>query len=222
MRKVCLRSNGPNEWVSNPVIVPKDNGSIRITVDYRYVNKSLVNSHNPTPRIDDLRASMNGCQYFSKLDMKQAFFQLPISEDTKKFTTFYTNGRLMRLCRLSQGILAASSELNNALRQIFAEISNVYAIHDDLLIATETLEQHYAVVERTLKLIKERGLMLNGPKCEFVLQDIPFWGMRFTNQGIQPCPEKIKALWVMKPPMRKEDVPSFISLLQSHSKFIPL
>ena len=121
--------NGPNEWVSNPVIVPKDDGSIRITVDYRNVNKSLVNSHNPIPRIDDLQASMNGCQYFSKLDLKQAFFQLPISEDSKKFTTFYANGRLMRLCRFPQGILAASSELNNALRQIFAEISNVYAIY---------------------------------------------------------------------------------------------
>ena len=77
-------------------------------------------------------------------------------------------------------------------------------------------------MERTIKLIKERGLTLNGPKYEFVLQDIPFWGIRFTNQGIKPCPEKIKALWGMKPPKRKEDVPSFISLLQSHSKFIPL
>ena len=58
--------NGPNEWSSNPVIVPKNDKSIRITIDYRNGNKSLINSHSPIPRIDDLRESMNGCQYFTK------------------------------------------------------------------------------------------------------------------------------------------------------------
>ena len=87
--------NGSNEWISTPVIVPKDDKSIRITIDYRNVNKSLINSHSPIPRIDDLRASMNGSQYFTKLDLKHAFFQFPISEESKKLTTFYANERLI-------------------------------------------------------------------------------------------------------------------------------
>ena len=91
---------GPNEWISNPVIVPKGEDNIRITVDYRNLNKSLLNSHHPIPRIDDLRAFMNGCQYFSKLDLRQAYFQFPICEESKKLTTFYANGRLLRLTRL--------------------------------------------------------------------------------------------------------------------------
>ena len=157
--------NGPNEWISNPVIVPKDDKSIRITIDYRNVNKSVINSHCPIPRIDDLRASMNGSQYFTKLDLKQAFFQFPISDESKKLTTFYANGRLIRLCRHPQGVLSACSELNNALQQIFAQIPEVYAIHDDLLIATDTSEHHYAAIEKTFNLPKDTGLTLNGPKC---------------------------------------------------------
>ena len=58
---------------------------------------------------------MNGCRYFTKLDLRQAFFQFAISEESKKLTTFYANGRLLRLLRLPQGVLPACSELNNAL-----------------------------------------------------------------------------------------------------------
>ena len=107
--------NGQNEWISNPVIVPKDDKSIHIPIDYRNVNKSLINSHSLIPRIDDLQASMNGCQYFTKLDLNPAFFQFPISEESKKLTTFYANGKLIRLCGLPQGVLPACSELNNVL-----------------------------------------------------------------------------------------------------------
>ena len=63
------------------------------------------------------------------------------------------------------------------------------------------------------------GLTLNGPKCIFASQDIPFWGMRFTSEGIKPCPQKCQALQDMEAPKRKEDVASFISMLQAHAKF---
>ena len=215
--------DGPNEYVSNPVLVPKDDDDeFRVTVDYRNLNMNLINSHHPIPRIDDLRASMNGSQYFSKLDLRQAYFQFPLSEESKKLTTFYANGRLLRLTRLPQGALPAASELNNALRQIFSSIPEAHAIHDDIIIATKTQEEHYDILLKTFEILEEHNLTLNGSKCIFMSQDIPFWGMRFTNEGIKPCPEKCRALQEMTPPQRKEDVASFISLLQSHAKFIPM
>ena len=58
---------GPTEWLSNPVIVPKNDEAIRITVDYTNLNKSLLNVHYPIPRLDHLRDSMNGCKYFTNL-----------------------------------------------------------------------------------------------------------------------------------------------------------
>ena len=68
----------------------KDDNSIRITIDYRNLNKSLLNSHCPIPKIEDLKASINGCQYSSKLDLNQAFFQFDVSEESKELTTFYS------------------------------------------------------------------------------------------------------------------------------------
>ena len=128
--------NGPNEWLSNPVIIPKDDNSVRVTIDFRHSNNSLINSHSPIPRIDDLKVAVNGCKFYSKLDLKQAYFQFPISEESRKLTTFYANGKLLRLTRLPQGIISASSELNNCLRQIFSNVPEIHPIHDDLLLAT--------------------------------------------------------------------------------------
>ena len=212
---------GPAEYISNPVLVPKDDG-LRVTVDYRNVNKHLLNTHCPIPKVDDLRASMNGCQYFSKLDLRQAFFQFELTEESKKYTVFYANGRLLRNNRLSQGLLPASSELNKVLQQLLGHIPELHMIHDDILIATKTEEEQYAVLDMVLELLEEEGLTLNGEKCIFVSQDIPFWGMRFTKDGIKPDPKKCKALQEMDPPRRKEDVPSFISMLSAHSRFIPM
>ena len=114
---------------------------------------------------------MNGCKYFSKLDLNQAFFQFEISEGSKPLTTFYANGRLIRLCRLPQGVLPACSELNSALRQRCSQIPEVYAIHDDILIVSVTEEEHI-VLEKVFKLLESHNLTLNGSKCIFISQDI--------------------------------------------------
>ena len=212
---------GPAEYISNPVLVPNDD-KLRVTVDYRNVNKHLLNTHCPIPKVDDLRATMNGCKYFSKLDLRQAFFQFELTEESKKYTVFYASGRFLRNNRLSQGLLPASSELNKVLKQLLGHIPELHMIHDDILIATKTEEEQYAVLDTVLELLEEEGLTLNGDKCIFVSQDIPFWGMRFTKDGIKPDPKKCKALQEMDPPSRKEDVPSFISMLSAHSRFIPM
>ena len=164
---------------------------------------------------------MNGCRYFSKLDLNQAFFQFEISEDSKRLTTFYANGKLMRLNRLPQGVLPASSELDQALQQILAHIPEVRVLYDDILIATETREQQYEAIEKVFHTIAENGLTLKKSKCIFVVQDIPFWGMRITKDGVKPCPKKCEAVQNMEPPRQKEDVASFLSMLQAHANFIP-
>ena len=84
------------------------------------------------------------------------------------------------------------------------------------MIATETEEEQYAVLDNVLELLEKEGLTLNGDKCIFVSQDILFLGIRFTKDGIKPDPKKCKALQEMDPPARKEDVPSFISMLTAH------
>ena len=105
---------------------------------------------------------------------------------------------------------------------MFSEVQEVNVIHDDVIIATKTLEDQYILLHKIFNIIEQNNLTLNGQKCIFASQDIPFWGMRFTKDGIKPCSEKQRALQEMEPPKQKEDVASFLAMLQAHSKFIPL
>ena len=91
---------GPAPWISNTVLAPKDDGSIRVTVDMRNVNKAIQPTNIPIPRVEEIKAELSGCKVFSKLDFKSAFHQLEIEEGSRYLTVFHGNGQLMRYCVL--------------------------------------------------------------------------------------------------------------------------
>ena len=105
---------------------------------------------------------------------------------------FHGDGRLMRFGRLTLGNMVASGELNKAFMPIFSNIDHTHIIHDDLITATPTLEEHDHVLEIVLNRIIAVGLKLNPEKCFFKLKEIPFWGVRIAENGIQPDPNKVE------------------------------
>ena len=89
------------------------------------------------------------------------------------------------------------------------------------MIATVTEEEHQRVVEQVLEIISKSGLTLNPKKCVFGQHEIQFWGMIFSGEGVRPDPEKVEALDHMSPPVNKEELVSFICMMQSNADFIP-
>lgn len=119
------------------------------------------------------------------------------------------------------GIKPAQGELNMALRPIFASIDNAHLIHDDLLIATETEDQHAQTLDRVMQAVKQAGLTLNPTKCYFVQKEILFWGMNFGADGVKPVPAKVEALEHVSPPKNREELVSFLCMMQSNAEFVP-
>ena len=103
-------------WVSYAVIVPKTDGSIRITLDARNVNKAIISTNPPIPKQEDVRAQLAGARYFSKLDFKLAFWQLELHLDSHYLTVFHANNKLYQYTRLIMGVKPAQGELNAALK----------------------------------------------------------------------------------------------------------
>ena len=212
----------PAPWVSCPVIVPKPDGSLRITVDARNVNKAIQGNNHPIPRYEDIKSQLAGKRFFSKLDFRSAFWQLELEPDSRKFTVFYgPDNDLYRYKRLLMGIKSAQGELNMALRPVYGNIKGVFLIHDDLIIATDTTDEHMAAVEAVMQATQQAGLTLNQVKCHFGLNEVKFWGMIVSKDGVRPDPEKVKALIGLSPPNNKSDLKSFICMMQSNSSFIP-
>lgn len=211
---------GPAPWISNVVLSPKDDGQTRVTVDMRLANKAIKATNIPIPRIEEITSQLAGNTCFSKLDFKSAFHQLEIEEESRSLTVFHAGKRLMRYKKLTMGTKPASGELNKALAPLFQDVEHAQIIHDDLIIATPSLEEHMEVLHRCLKIIEESGTTLNLEKCHFAKDEIPFWGMLINGEGLKPDPEKVKALHLASRPKSKEELISFLCMVQSNKEFI--
>lgn len=208
-------------WVSNLVIAPKDDGGLRITLDAKNVNKALKSSNFPIPRQEDIKAKLSGAKFFSKLDLKSAFWQLKLDKEARNMTVFHSGGKLYRYKRLVMGLKPSQGELNAALQPLFAHLPQVHVIHDDIVIATISVEEHISIVDQVMQILSKAGLTLNGSKCVFGQDKIAFWGMIFSADGVCPDPEKVKALDNLVTPTNKEELVSFLCMMQSNSDFIP-
>ena len=216
-----LPENEPAEWISCSTIVPKPDGDIRMTLDCRNINKALQSSNLPIPRQEDIKAKLSGAKIFSKLDFKSAFWQLELHPDSRNVTVFHRNNKLYRYKRLTMGLKPAQGELNAALAPIFSHICNAHLIHDDLIIATKTYEEHESALRAVMQAVSNSGLTLNPKKCVIASDEINFWGLLITSKGVRPDPAKVAALDHISHPTNRQDLISFLCMMQSNAEFIP-
>ena len=211
----------PAPWVSNIVIAPKDDGDIRITLDAKNVNRAILSSNYPIPRQEDVKAKMGGSKVFSKLDLKSAFWQLNLDRKSRPLTVFHGLGKMYPYKRLVMGLKPAQGELNAAMQPLFSHMSEVHVIHNDIVVATSCHKRHKEVLNEVLQIISGVGVTLKQGKCVFGAKEIKLWGIIFSGQGVRPDSEKVDALINLPPPKNKDDLISFLYMMQSNADFIP-
>ena len=126
---------GPAPWVNPVVIVPKNNGKIRLFVDMRQANQAIIMRRRyPIPTVDEVLHTMNGSKVFSKLDLKWGYHQLELSPGSREITTFATPGGLFRYKRLLFGVCSASEQYQHEIASGLAGIEGVENISDDIVV----------------------------------------------------------------------------------------
>ena len=194
---------------------------MRVTVHLRNLNKALQDTHLPIPRVDDIMPIFTGKSIFSKLDLKTAFHQLELSEDSRILTVFRAGDRLMRYKRLIMGTLPASGELNSRLRPIIANVPNAAVIQDNIVVATADKETHNQTLEVVITALKKVCLTVNLSKCILGQPEIPFRRFKVNKNGIKPDPNKVQAVQEAGRPTSKDELRSFLCMIRSNSTFIP-
>ena len=212
--------HGPAPWISNLVLAPKDDGGIRVVVDMRCANRAIKQTNIPIPRAEEISSQLAGYKFFTKLDLKSAFHQLELDEESRILTVFHAGTRLMRYRRLTMGTAPASGELNKALAPLFQQIKHVFVIQDDLIVAGDTEKEHNETLHKVCKKIQESGMTLNPDKCLVLQRAIPWWGMIVSEEGLSPDPSKVEALKHMSRPATKDELKSFFCMIQSNKDFI--
>ena len=220
-------------WCSPLVVQPKpryanvekDNlepHMIRASVDLRIPNKYMErNRIMQAAVVEDFTCKFHACKYFSKMDLRQGYHQLILHPDSRSIATFSTPWGNMRPKRLIFGAKASQDLFDEAMFRIFGDIPFCLNQRDDILIGGTTLKEHNKTLETVLQRAKDFGITLNKNKCQFGVQEIEFYGYRFTDEGLKPIMGKVKAVKECKPPESREEVRSFLGMIGYLSKFIP-
>ena len=217
---IIEKVEGPTEWVSPIVPVPKKNGELRICVDMRRANEAITRVRHPIPMIDDLLQVIGEGKKFSKIDLRSGFHQIELSEESRKITTFITHKGLFRYKRLMFGVNAAPEIYQHIIGQLIADIPGAVNFIDDLIVFGKDENEHDARLEKLLNRLKEKGLTLNPEKCEFGVPRIQVLGYDVGPNGISVTSEKIKAISEARRPENVSETRSFLGLVQFCGRFI--
>ena len=203
------------------VVVTKPNGSIRICIDPRDLNKAVKRQHFPLLTIEEVVSRIPNAKIFSKPDASSGFWQLQLDDQSSKLCTFNTPFGRYRYLRLPFGVKCASELYQSVMSQMIEDIEGTEVIMDDILIWGRTMAEHDQRLKRVLNKAREYNLKLSPSKCEFRKSEITYVGHTLSSEGLKPDSDKLRAVEQMKAPTNKKELQTFLGFVQYLAKFLP-
>ena len=211
-----------SRWAAPVVPVVKPNGNIRICGDYKLTcNKAIKMDTYPLPKVQELFAKLAGGKLFAKLDISQAYHQLCIDENSKKYTTINTHRGLFMYNRLCFGISSAPALFQRQMEIILKDLDQVLDFSDDIFISGKNKSDFLSNLRKVLGILQKNGLRLNKDKCIWCMTEITYLGFRINSKGIFPTDEKVKAIRDAPPPTDILQLQAFLGLLNFYRSFLP-
>ncbi|GKD31664.1 putative reverse transcriptase domain-containing protein [Tanacetum coccineum] len=209
-------------WGAPVLFVKKKDGSFRMCIDYRELNKITIKNRYPLPRIDDLFDQLQGACYFSKIDLRSGYHQLRVHEDDIPKTAFRTRYGHFEFTVMPFGLTNAPAVFMDLMNRVCKPYLDKFVIVfiDDILIYSKTKEEHEVHLKLVLELLRKEKLYAKFSKCEFWLQDVHFLGHIVNQSGIYVDPSKIEAVKNWKAPTTPSEVRSFLGLAGYYRRFI--
>lgn len=213
-------SNSP--WASPVILVKKKGNGWRMCVDFRALNKVTIGDTFPLPRIDDTLDSLAGAKFFSTLDCKDGFHQVPITSKDREKTAFITHSGLYEYLVMPFGLKNAPAKfqrvINNVLKHLTWRECLVYL--DDIIVFGKTFEEMLTRLDRVFNCLEASGFRLNYKKCAFGQTELDFLGHNINSKGIQPSTSKIEIVKNFPRPTNTKELRSFIGLVSYHRQFL--
>ena len=210
-----------SSWAAPIVPVLKGDGTIRICGDYRLtVNQACKVNPYPVPRIEDLFATLGGGTLFSKLDMKNAYNQLLLDEESKPLTTINTHRGLFQYNRLSFGIASAPAIFQKKMDELLKGIPGVAVFLDDILVSGSSHAEHESRLCEVLSRLECVGLKLHPTKCSFGVSRVTYLGFSIDASGLKPTKEKLEAILNAPEPKDVTQLRSYLGMLNFYRKFL--
>ena len=224
LKEDIIRPSTSN-YVSPVLLVQKADGSLRFVTDFRRNNSQNIEPETSLlPRIDCSLESLGSSQakIFSTLDMLKGYWQIPVAENSKKYTAFITHDGVFEYNRMPFGLANSPAcfmrLMTRVLQGLMWETCLVYL--DDIIVFSSNFNEHITRLREVFQRFRNANLSLKPKKCSFLKSETKFLGHIINSEGIKPLPEKIEKIKNYPRPKNVKDVQSFLGLVGYYRKFI--
>ena len=200
----------------------KKDGRLRLCVDYRALNKNTIVDSYPLPHIDELLSRLQGAKYFSRLDLRDGYFHVPIAEQDVHKTAFSCRYGTYEYLVMPFGLMNAPGTFQRIMNQVFFDMldKNVIVYLDDILIFTKTEAEHKSILNEVFRRLAHYSLFVKESKCALFLHQVEFLGHVVTSEGISVQPGKIDAVRNWPQPKTVTELQQFLGLCNYYWRFI--
>ncbi|KAJ9563166.1 hypothetical protein OSB04_008326 [Centaurea solstitialis] len=209
-------------WGAPILFVKKKDGSMRMCIDYRELNKLTVKNRYPLPRIDDLFDQLQGAAWFSKIDLRSGYHQLKVREEDIHKTAFRTRYGHFKFIVMPFGLTNAPAAFMDLMNRVCRPMldRSVIVFIDDILIYSKSKEEHVEHLREVLEVLRKERLYAKFSKCDFWLQEVQFSGHLVNREGIKVDPAKIETVMNWETPKTPTEIRSSLGLAVYYRRFI--
>jgi hypothetical protein len=213
-------SNSP--WGAPVLFAPKKDGGLRFCIDYRGPNKQTVKNAYPLPRADDLIDQLHGARFFSKIDLRSGYWQIPIDPSDEAKTAFWTRYGHFEWLVLPFGLTNAPAAFMDFTHKVFQDLLNkgVVIFLDDIVIYSESAEEHERLLREVFTRLRQHKLYAKESKCELWRTEVTFLGHVINAEGVSMEASKVAAISAWPRPQDPSDIRSFRGLAGFYRRFI--
>ncbi|KAJ4814752.1 polyprotein [Rhynchospora pubera] len=209
-------------WGAPVLFVKKKDGTLRLCIDYRELNKVTVKNRYPLPRIDDLFDQLQGSSVYSKIDLRTGYHQLRIKPEDVEKTAFRSRYGHYEYLVMPFGLTNAPAAFMDLMNRVFHDYLDSFVVIfiDDILIYSRTHEEHAGHLRAVLARLREHQLFGKLSKCEFWLEEVAFLGHVISGKGLSVDPTKVQAVASWAQPKNVSEVRSFLGLAGYYRRFV--
>uniref|UniRef100_A0A2N9EGL5 RNA-directed DNA polymerase n=1 Tax=Fagus sylvatica TaxID=28930 RepID=A0A2N9EGL5_FAGSY len=204
------------------LLVPKKDGSWRMCIDSRAVNKITIRYRFPIPRLDDLLDQLYGAVIFSKIDLRSGYHQIRMRPGDEWKTAFKTREGLYEWMVMPFGLSNAPSTFMRLMNHVFKPFIGLFVVvyFDDILVYSKSQQDHMEHLYQVFQTLRKQKLYVNLKKCHFLTDSLVFLGYVVSAEGIKMDPSKIEAIISWPVPKSLHDIRSFHGLASFYRRFI--
>lgn len=210
-----------SEHISPLVTVKKKDGSVRICLDARTLNKKMRKDFVNPPNVNELLMSFKQDIVISSVDLTASYWQIPIGEKDRKFIGFIYEGDSYVFRRLPFGLSTSMASLIRCLNQVLGPEAREFTIAyvDDLLVFSDTVTEHFKHLRLIFEKFRLEGITVKLRKCQFIREKVMFLGHEISSKGISMDPKRVEAILEFPTPRNVRELRGFLGLVNYEKRF---